>query len=624
MAMIPMHPIVGTGADDTIQGSRRADVISGLAGDDVAYGHNGHDEVWGGSGDDTLYGNTGNDKLYGSGGPNLVNATTFTMAEDYEGSFVFEGETAGYRNSFGYYKIDSESGEISNVDIIWENASLQGSGGSLIAGVSSHPISISAGDIIGVFIISNGFSYNNFGALGDGGHYEFRNADGSIATLDSLNPALYHVGEDGGETLMRYHTYHTAGYGDHVGLNPDGIVHTTGILKTDMGTLTLGFEDLYNGGDRDFDDSVFTIDIGINNARFLNAHYNPDTGNGDRVVTVSDDDILYGGSGSDELYGHAGNDYLDGGTSNDELHGGSGDDILLGGDAVDLLYGNSGDDNLDGGTGADVMHGNSGNDIMQGGTGADTMYGGSGDDIMRGGTGADRLEATSGNDSLYGDEGSDYLSGGSGDDFLYGGSGHDEIHGNSGNDFIMGGSAADTINGGSGSDTVSYADADRSVTIDLHGKRTAGGDSDTLISIENAIGSDHDDAFRGSSRDNVLDGGAGDDVIRGTKGADDLTGGSGADAFTYRAHDLDGNFDVVRDYDADEGDFFDFSSFSISWSDTAIEDFLRVEESGDDLSIFADSNGAGGADGWDEVAILEFGSSKTDVTMFDDGMFTFA
>ena len=259
------HPILGTTGDDVIQGTRHSDVIGASTGDDVARGANGADEVWGGRGDDELYGDNGDDKLYGSGGPNIVSVSTIPIATDGPVSVIFEGETAGYRNSFGYYKVDPVTGEIYDVEIIWENASLQGSGGDLIGGQTEVQLDVSAGDQIGFFIISNGYSYNNYAAL-PAGELKFLDGDGSTATINSSGPQLYHVAEDGSKTSINYHQYHTAAHGDTVDLNPDGILHTTGVLKTDAGTLTLGFEDLYNGGDRDFDDSVFTVVLGQANA----------------------------------------------------------------------------------------------------------------------------------------------------------------------------------------------------------------------------------------------------------------------------------------------------------------------------------------------------------------------
>ncbi|MCR9243338.1 MAG: DUF4114 domain-containing protein [Rhodobiaceae bacterium] len=575
MASLPAtHPLIGTSNDDTISGTRHSDVMSGGRGNDVMTGETGHDEVWGGQGDDVLYGNSGNDFLYGSGGPNIVQVTAIPIANDYPVSVIFEGETAGYRNSFGYYKIDSETGAIYDVDVIWENASLQGSGGSLIGGETTVPLDVAPGDQLGFFIVSNGYSYNNYDALGEGS-YSFTNADGSAASLTSSNPKLVHTSDDGTVTEIRHHQYHTAAFGDTLGLNPDGILHTTGILKTDAGTLTLGFEDLYNGGDRDFDDSVFTVDIGTANAQVLNAHYRseqglPDIvydgdGNTPNAEPVQDNDILYGGTGSDELWGHKGNDQLYGGTGNDELHGGSGDDTLHGGSNNDVLYGNlgndfvygdngddhlygnSGDDYLNGGGnndriegsagndtllgehGNDILSGGSGDDVLDGGNGADELSGGSGADSLAGGAGSDELSGNSGSDILDGGSGNDELLGGSGDDTLFGGSGNDILYGHSGDDILDGGTGSDQIHGGSGIDTVDYQSWSKGIRANLAEGTVIGNGTDTLTGIENLIGSSHNDKIIGSNKANTLSGGDGNDYIAGHAGDDTVYGGTGND-----------------------------------------------------------------------------------------------
>lgn len=631
---IAIHPIYGTGGDDVISGTTRSDVISGGGGDDTAYGNVGNDEVWGGSGDDLLYGNSGNDILYGSGGPNLQQVSTVTMTDDYPVTVTFDGETAGYRNSFGYYKVNPETGEIYDVDIVWANASQQGSGGDLIVGETQETLDVGAGDQFGVFIVSNGYSYNqSFYSDWDGtGTFEFRNADGSVATLESTNPALHHVAEDGTETEILVQKYHTAAHGDNLGLNPDGLLHTTGILKTDAGTLTLGFEDLYGGGDLDFDDSVFTLDIGVANAQFLNGHFaidNSDGANGGDdggiiVADPDDNDTLYGGTGQDELHGRAGNDYLSGGTGSDELHGGSGTDVLHGNQGSDTLYGNSGDDVLYGGNSADMLQGNSGNDTLHGGSSSDEMYGNSGDDTLYGGTGSDVLSGGSGNDLLEGGTGADTISGGSGNDVIHGNQGADVLNGNSGNDFFIGGSGRDIITGGAGVDTVSYADANSSVRIDLHGKRVTGGDHDTINGVENAIGSDHNDWFRGDVRDNELTGGAGDDYIRGTKGTDTLTGGSGSDIFAWRSSDLDGSLDVVSDFSASDGDTLDLSAIITDTPEFDILDYIQFADNSVDTTVQIDTDGSGGqSHGWESLAVLSGVSGHSETESYEQDFFTF-
>jgi hypothetical protein len=79
---------------------------------------------------------------------------------------------------------------------------------------------------------------------------------------------------------------------------------------TDTNTLRIGFEDLYNMGDADYEDVLFDLDI------------NP--------ITTGDVE--------------GGNDYLDGGAGNDILYGEGGDDILIIGDGADQAHGGEGAD----------------------------------------------------------------------------------------------------------------------------------------------------------------------------------------------------------------------------------------------------------------------------------------
>ena len=110
---------------------------------------------------------------------------------------------------------------------------------------------------------------------------------------------------------------------------------------------------------------------------------------------------------------------------------------------------------------------------------------------------------------------------------------NDTITGNDQNNIIDGGAGADAINGKGGIDTVTYA-SDRSgadLFIDLLQSVQHGGhaEGDTLVSIENIIASNGDDAIFGSNGNNRLEGGAGADVIFGRDGNDTIVSGSGAD-----------------------------------------------------------------------------------------------
>jgi large repetitive protein len=117
------------------------------------------------------------------------------------------------------------------------------------------------------------------------------------------------------------------------------------------------------------------------------------------------------------------------------------------------------------------------------------------------------------------------------------------VYGFGGNDVLRGGAGADTLDGGAhdhaatgpytwaGGDTVDYGASSAAVDIDLTRATQIGGhaEGDSLIGIENVIGSAYNDSIVGDEGHNFLDGGAGDDTLRGGAGDDTLVGGAGAD-----------------------------------------------------------------------------------------------
>jgi Ca2+-binding RTX toxin-like protein len=116
-------------------------------------------------------------------------------------------------------------------------------------------------------------------------------------------------------------------------------------------------------------------------------------------------------------------------------------------------------------------------------------------------------------------------------DLIYGFDGDDRIWAGGGDDTIKGGGGADFINGGSGTDTASYMDSSVGVTVTLSNGRGYGGtaEGDTLESIENVMGSQHNDTLTGDNGNNVLTGLNGDDLLKGGGGADRLNGDAGND-----------------------------------------------------------------------------------------------
>ncbi|MGK9237372.1 hypothetical protein KXS07_37180, partial [Inquilinus limosus] len=227
------------------------------------------------------------------------------------------------------------------------------------------------------------------------------------------------------------------------------------------------------------------------------------------------------------------------GTSgDDEVHGNGGDDRLSGDRGDDKLYGDDGDDRLWGEQDNDRLSGGCGNDELYGGGGNDSILGDDGDDRMEGDEGDDALGGGRGQDELHGGDGNDRLDGGSDDDRLYGGAGDDQLVGSNGDDEFVGGAGADVLYGDGGVDTVRYSDSVEGVVVDFGMASGWGGDAegDTLIGIENVIGSAHDDTVIASGDANRIDGGAGWDKVdysrSGVGVTIDLSGvpGAGGDA----------------------------------------------------------------------------------------------
>ena len=128
----------------------------------------------------------------------------------------------------------------------------------------------------------------------------------------------------------------------------------------------------------------------------------------------------------------------------------------------------------------------------------------------------------------------DDLSGAGGNDTLFGFGGDDRIDGGTGNDVLDGGDGNDTLIGGDGRDAASYAQAAAAVHVDLGatGPQATGAGMDTLIGIEDVIGSAFDDTLIGASGVvNHLYGGAGNDLLIGV--GDVLDGGAGNDTASF-------------------------------------------------------------------------------------------
>ncbi len=561
----------GTDGDDTLVAGPGGETIAGGDGNDLIKGGAGDDLLFGGAGDDTIRGGDGNDTIVGDGG----DTQTVTIR--------FDGSNAGFLNSLGAYYIDPETGEIRGVTLLTENVSVG------FAGIGDTvTFTAPAGSQIGLFLIADGGSRNDFAGLGSG-RFEFRNADGTPATLGSTAPQLVFVADDGSVTALNGDVFHTAGFGPNVALNGDGLLHTDGIAGGD-GSVSFGFEDIFGLGDGDFNDLLLTVSI-EGAGSFPNAHFPLDI---PASPFIPGDDSLTGGAGDDVIFGGGGDDTLAGGPGADTVYGGADRDTIIGATPGDVIDGGGDGEDLDtldlrGGPPVSVVivgeDGESGL-VFDRTTGGDARFyeieeiltdpDAGPDGIVRGraeGTlidrayvdaDGDRIDAgdnifpgrspdddivvgQGGNDTISSFDGDDLVVAGGGDDIVDAGSGRDTVYGGAGDDSLDGGAGDDTLFGGSGNDTLAGGAGDD----DLYG----GSGDDSLA------GGEGDDTLRGETGNDRLDGGSGNDQLFGGAGDDTLNGGPGDDTLdggddrdTFR---IDSILGVTQVFGGSGGDDFD-------------------------------------------------------------------
>ncbi|WP_223477176.1 hypothetical protein [Oricola indica] len=340
---------------------------------------------------------------------------------------------------------------------------------------------------------------------------------------------------------------------DSTSVNGDGIQFEAGV-NNDTITVGDGGSDLTGGsGDDDFNGGA-----GFDRVDYSNeggpSGINVNLGTGTGTDTFGDTDTfsgierVTGTNENDTIIGDADDNQLDGLDGVDSLQGGGGRDIINAGDGDDIIDSSGGDSASQGdgdiilpGLGSDTITGHAAAFGDRYGGGLDIIYedlsgiggitltvtdnAGSGTVV---GTGvnatftfADHFEGTQDADTLIG---SDF---GSGPD-----NSSESWVGEAGNDYI---------DGNGGWDTVSYnlENGGGAVFVNL-GAGTATdtfGDTDTLLDIEAAQGTDLADTLIGSSGNNYLEGRGGRDNINAGDG-DDTINSSGGDSASQGDGDI--------------------------------------------------------------------------------------
>lgn len=367
-----------------------------------------------------------------------------------------------------------------------------------------------------------------------------------------------------------------------------------GILNDTLAGLAGG--DTLNGGSGidtvTYGASISAVNVSLSSGYAAGGH-----AFGDSFISIEN---LVGSDFNDTLNGDAGTNHIAGGDGDDTLRGREGADTLVGGNGSDtasysdstsgvnvsLLTGYVAGGHAAGDSFVSIenLEGSNHNDTLNGDARTNRLTGGSGNDILRGRGGADTLDGGGNSDwANYSDSDaavsvsllSGVASGGhaTGDVFIsienLEGSVHDDtLSGDDGNNILRGARGADQLDGGDGNDTVTYAGSNARVNVSLQSGYAVGGHAqgDSLIAIENIIGSSYSDILNGDGNGNrleghlgndrllgyagadTLEGGDGADTIAGGEGADELTGGAGADVFLFANTAATAHADTITDF----------------------------------------------------------------------------
>lgn len=356
--------------------------------------------------------------------------------------------------------------------------------------------------------------------------------------------------------------------GNEYGLMPGEILLTYPQNQYDTFTVNVSFTDL--SGQPKEQDMTFSV---IDNPTSLISS------EGQIQLAARPNDVsVIGGYGDDLIIAGKGNDSYDGGAGNNTVDFSK----ITAGLTVDLDKGTatgggnytlSNIQHVIGTDYGDVLIGNSQNNHLQGGLGDDTLIGGGGNNILNGGGGINTLnyqtagsgvsvDLSSSQATDNGNGGTDHISniqnviGSQHDDLIIGDQNNNVLYGEDGDDILIGMGGDNILDGGAGVNTASYVNSTSGISADLTTNTVSNGfgGTDSLIDIQNIIGSDFDDQIvsgngssyiqAGAGNDRlivggnessraILDGGIGDDLFIAGYGYNAFIGGGGIDTVDY-------------------------------------------------------------------------------------------
>jgi Ca2+-binding RTX toxin-like protein len=552
---VSIEHVTGSGYADIIAGDGGANDLDLGNGDDIGFGRGGNDILKGGDGNDTLDGDDGDDRLEGgtgndvllggAGSDHLLGGIGNDVLNGGTGADILDGgageDTASYADSATAVSIDLEteiySGGDADGDTLIAIEKLRGSAydDTLIGNAVSNAISGGNGNDI---IRGGGGNDMLYGEAGDD---ELDGGEGNDTLVGGAGNDTFVLRENGGaDSILDF----AAGAGTDDVIRVDvavfanfaAVVAATSQVGEDAVVTDAGGNTLTLVG-------VQVGNLHADDFEFIGGQPEPNV-----VYAAPEGGYLSGTEGLDHFIGNIGSDTFYGGRGDDVFEGGSGgqDQVDLDGAATDWTFSRNAD-----GTVTAIRDGWGTLNLKD--IDAVYFYGSAQLSLLENlvPVQGETIDGTANDDNLIGTADDDEINGLAGNDVISGLGGNDILHGGLGDDVLIGGAGADTLDGGAGSDTASYADSSAAVTVNLTTGVNSGGDADgdTLIGIENLVGSAFDDSLTGDAGNNGLTGGAGNDTLDGGAGADTLIGGAGDDIYI-----VDDASDVVTEAAAEGTD----------------------------------------------------------------------
>lgn len=608
----------GTG-DDVISGDGGNDRLFGDGDDDILRGGIGNDTLDGGSGDDILFDDAGNEVIIGGSGTDTVRyeivGTGDAEPNDSEPLFpagvkgIFVDIEAG-RSGFAF--TDSADNRIATVSYsgieIFEMDATRAQADEFRGDNAAQTVRGFGGDDI---LEGRGGADRLDGGDGnDTASYESAPTGVSVSIRTADINQIFGNSDELGDRLISIENLTGSRFGDSLG-GGDG----ANVLKGLGGDDRL---DGRGGADRlDGGTGTDTADYQISTAGVtISTDGTAGTGGfaqGDRLTSVEN---VIGSRFRDVIKGEtkAIDNVFEGRDGNDDLLGLAGDDTLAGGLGLNLI---------DGGAGIDTVSyrdiaGPVGVSLQDFGGGGSASASGLSDTIF----GIENVDGSEAGDFVLADDNVNRLRGFGGADDLRGLGGDDDIQGGDGDDVLMGGNGGDRLNGGTGTDTATYRLSQKPVHVDLGLGQGFTGEAagDILTSIENVIGSAHDDLLIGNGQINDLAGLAGDDTLIGGGSRDNLSGGEGFDTASYETAGFAITLNLAVPA-ASSGDAAGDTFAGIErWVGSAFADIM----SGDDAGNRFDGGGSGdtlfGQSG-DDVLHGDAGDDRLDGGLWNDQLF---